>query len=280
VTSNQLKLAFARPFLILILAGHLGYEACAQEEDLPGNKAWYLIGVSAKTSKKTSVTFYQLYSFRTDLGHAFQFVQSSISGSLRPKYLFEWKYGYAGSLFLRSQQVKATRVYDSHKMFTEIVFRNKFKILRFKNSLKFEWHTPQQLKYRFRVIYSLRIGIKPKFLPLRGEIYIRNQIYYYIAGKPSIYYTTNGEFAAFNSPSDFHRYRLTFGYRFKPVNRLSMNLFYIYQSEFNTPFTSNRDLNVRLPSSSEIRYPFNNYHVIGVSMFYQIKRTDNKPFEK
>lgn len=201
--------------------------------------------------------------------------------------------GMARSWFKTSN---GTKTYN--RLFAEGDYKLKLGRVGMKQSLRGEWHFPQLRKYRFRFIYTNKVSMRFKQLPGRPQPFIRQQVFYYLAGKPVKYYAMGdegldeddedeeeedegeegdfeefqaGDLIAEQAANGFHRYRFTLGVRFRLAKRLYGSVFYIWQREFNTPFFPERHLNVPNQSGTKTQAPFNNYSLVGFSLNYTLK---------
>lgn len=256
----------------------------AQAQDVPpGFKSWWWGGLTVRVSPRFSVKASNLAAFNSS-PYRLQFLQPQVAGSMAFGESWRVAGGYAPSIFNTSE---GFRLYS--RLFSEGTHSMRFGNLRMKNSLRAEWHFPQQRKYRFRFILANRLSLKTK-LPLRASPYIRNQLYYYLGGRPVVHSLgeqgefEEGEFEedeeageegeldeeAF-APNGFHRYRLTVGLRLRLAKRLYGSVYYIWQREFNSGLSPNTELNMPHPESGKIQAPFNNFSLIGVGISYTIK---------
>ncbi|MDC8005274.1 hypothetical protein POV27_14525 [Aureisphaera galaxeae] len=143
--------------------------------------------------------------------------------------------------------------------------------LPLRNRITAEGFFPTFNKYQYRFVYYIKLNFKNDFLPLRATPYINYQLYYYLGGNPLDYYDEDGEtLLASNPPNGFHRYRIGAGIRFRAERGLYVTLYYIWQEEFNTTFQDFRQINILNRNQTSIRYPFNDYQVLGVSVSYTI----------
>lgn len=262
--------------LILLLATAAG---TSWGQDLPpGIKAWGLTSFSLRFDKKTSLKASQLSAFNTTPQTNLQFVQANLSASRKIGDAWTIEGGYARSWFRQRDEFRTF-----NRVFAELDFSHRLGALKMKHSVRPEFHFPQLRKWRYRFIYSNKLSLRLKELPLRPTPFIRNQLYYYLDGRTVNYGLAGdeeefdeegaepGDFEDIRPPNGFHRYRLTLGLRLRLSRGFYASLFYIWQREFNAPFLSPGDLNVPSPNSGNIQAPFNNFSVIGFSLSYQLR---------
>ncbi|RME36683.1 MAG: hypothetical protein D6794_08150 [Deltaproteobacteria bacterium] len=132
-------------------------------------------------------------------------------------------------------------------------------------SVRAERFSPQQRKYRYRFIGQVRHELTRYRLPAKSALYTDMRLYYYLDGRPVNYYE-NGELMASQPPNDFHRFRLTLGWRSKASEHLRLSTYVTWNKEFNNPLTRYRDINEPSRSGRSIQADFNNYLIIGTSM--------------
>lgn len=250
---------------LLILAAVLPALFQANAQDLPaGFKNWLSLGTEIEVSKKLTLELSHMSCFNTG-PYELQFSQLTVGAEYKLRkntYLlggveqYHFRSGSDFNLF--------------HKLYTGFMLRKAFG-LPLKNMLELEWFLPQQKKHGLRAVYTLSYSLKNDVLPWKGRPFVKGQLYYYYGGAPLTYYGENEVVLAQQSPNDLHRYRLTGGIVFKPIKRWQMTLYYLWNKEFNTGLFENRDLNIPSKNGTKIKYPFNDYSVLGLSFTYQIK---------
>ncbi len=236
-----------------------------QGQDLPsGFKNWFSVGAELSVSKKLAFDISLLNCTNTK-PYELQFLQLSLGGTYK---LHKNTYLLAGVEQFHFRSGSQFELY--HKLSTGIQFRRIFGV-PIKNIFEVEWYFPQQKKHRIRGVYTISYALKNKVLPWHGRPFLKGQLYYYYDGVPLTYYDANREVVAHHAPNDFHRFRLTGGLVLKPAKRWSISLYYAWNKEFNTSLTENRDLNILSKNGSKIKYPFNDYSVLGLSFTHQFK---------
>ncbi|HFC01072.1 MAG TPA: DUF2490 domain-containing protein [Phaeodactylibacter sp.] len=243
-----------------------------QAQDVKSDfNSYFSYSLSYRLNKKIKLHAGQLLCFNNN-PYEFQYNQMKFGAS----YRFSKKISV--DLYVKPMLFKGTiqsKWYN--RLSTTISHRAKIFSLPLKNSITAEWHFPQLKKYRYRFIYTLKYSFKNKVLPLRATPYIKYQLYYYLGGRPMNYYDEAGDvLLARQAPNDFHRFRLGAGVRFRPFKKFYVTLYYIWQQEFNTTFTKNRKLNILNKSQTKIKYPFNDYQVLGLSLSYSITKKKKK----
>lgn len=237
----------------------------AKAQDVPaGFKTWLSLGTDVQATKKLSVGISQLFCFNTDPAEL-QFSQLSLEADYK---LHKNTYLLAGVEQFHFKSGSDYTLY--HKLSTGLMFR-KLLGLPIKNALELEWFLPSQKKHRLRAVYTIGYSMKNSFLPWHGRPFVKGQLYYYYGGAPLTYYDATGETLAHQSPNDLHRYRLTGGLSFRPAKHWNIAMYYLWNKEFNSGLFENRDLNITSKNGSKIKYPFNDYSVLGLSFTYQLK---------
>ena len=259
-----------------------------QAQDVPpGFKNWMGTGLTIRVSPNTSFRVSQLTALNTG-PYSYQFTQGNVSMSRSLSERWNMDVGMARSWFQQKDGIKTF-----NRLFAEGDYKLKLGRVSMKQSLRGEWHFPQLRKYRFRFIYTNKVSMKFKQLPGRPQPFIRQQLHYYLAGRPVKYYAEGesegesefgdeeefeeeGEFGereliAEQAANGLHRYRVFVGVRLRLAKRLYGSVFYMWQREFNTPFFPERHLNVPNQSGTKTQAPFNNYSMVGFSLNYTLK---------
>ena len=247
----------------------------ANSQDLaPGFKTWGSYALNWRVTKKASINFSQLVGINMN-PFGFQFTQSDLNFEYRFDKQHSLAAGYKPNVFFSGGNIN---LYN--RVYAEYEFRHTLFKLPIKHIVTPEFHFPTLRKYQWRFIYGFKYYFKNDFLPIKMTPYIKGQIFYYLNGRPLTYYDSNGEAIVKQSPNDFHRYRIGGGITMKPTSNFRLTFYYFYQQEFNTSLTENRDLNIPSKNGSKIKYPFNNYHVVGFSMTQSIKSYKKKKNKK
>jgi len=235
-----------------------------------GLNSYYSYSIDYRLNKKSRIKFGQLYCINPP--YRLQYIQQKVGWSHRLHKKWDVN-AYYKVMFFRGNN----RNLWYHRLSTELKRRDELFGLPLQNSINSEFFFPRLNKFQYRFIYTLKYSFKNKILPLRATPYIKYQLYYYLNGKPLNYYDESGEvLLASQSPNDFHRFRLGGGIRFRAAKYFYITLYYTWQEEFNTLLTKNREINILNQSQTKIKYPYNDYQVIGLSLSYSIKRKKKK----
>jgi hypothetical protein len=250
-------------FLLFIIC--IGFSFSNQAQDLaPGFKLWGSVGLDWEITNKFSLKYAQLLGYNANPAKL-QFVQPELEVFYKTGKLLTIGLGYKANFLKNGGTFNLnSRVYN------ELVFRHKFLKLPIKHTITSEFFFPRLPKHRYRFIYSLNYYFKNNFLPFKMTPYLKGEIYYYLGGKNISYYDQNSNLIVRQAPNDFHRYRLGGGITSKPLPFMRATLYYLYQQEFNTTLTENRGLNVLSKDQTYHKQPFNNYHVIGLELEFDI----------
>lgn len=265
-TKNRLAL------IVLTLLLAVGLKA----QDLqPGFKTWGGTGLNLRFSPRTTVRISQLTAFNT-VPHRFQFLQSNLSLGRKIGERWNLDVGYARSWFQREESLATF-----NRFFAEVDYKSTLGPFNVKQSVRSEWHFPQLRKYRYRLIYTNKLSLRFKKLPLRPQPFLRQQLYWYLGGRNVRYYEFEdeeleepGELLVEQPANGLHRYRLSMGVRMRLARRFYGTVYYTWQREFNTPFFPERHLNVPNRKGTRTQAPFNNYSLIGLSLSYTLKLYD------
>lgn len=250
-------------FLLIIL---IGFTFTSQAQDLaPGFKLWGSVGLDWEITNKVSLKYAQIQGFNANPAKI-QFVQPELEVIFKKSKLLTIGLGYKATFLKNSVAFNLnSRVYN------ELVFRHNLFKMPLKHTVTSEFFFPSLPKHRFRFIYSLNYYFKNNFLPLKITPYLKGEIYYYLGGSAISYYDQNSNLIVKQAPNDFHRFRFGGGITSKPLPFMRATLYYLYQQEFNTTLTKNRGLNVLSKDQTYYKQPFNNYHVIGLELEFDIK---------
>lgn len=239
-------------------------------------KNWFIYGANLRVSKKTTVKVNRLNSFDVK-GYKMGFNQTTLGIAQRVSK--KWEYGGAYALSgIAGREEKL--IY--HRLSLYASHRSYFGKLQMKNTAQLEKYFPVQPKFGARLVLTNRLRYSNKRWKVNLSPYIKNQFYYYQGGTPIIYWLEEADIepaadgeeveeSLEQSPNGWHRYRFTFGLRYKMSKRLAASLFYTKQIEFNTGLAPYRELNVYNKSKTRIKRPFNNYALVGLSLVFTLK---------
>lgn len=262
-----------RTILYIIISLSICNSLSAQDL-APGFKSWATLGLDMRVSKKSSIAISNLTSI-DNRSFTLGFMQTNAEMKVRLNNRFAINGGYKLSIFGIPGNI---RLY--HRVFVAPSIKHDLGIGTMSHTVNSEFHFPALRKYKYRLIYTIRYGVKLKFLPWKGKLYAKGELYYYLGGRPINYYSDNGDFIAKNSPNDFHRYRTGLGLRMKPSRNLRLSVYYMWQQEINSGLNPTRNINVPNSGGNKIQLPFNNYSVVGVFLGYRLdlrkKRNNQK----
>lgn len=261
---------------MLLIIGLVTFSQSCLAQDLSQNfKHWYLAGINARLNPKVTLKINRLNSYDVE-AYRHGFHQTSFG--LTKRIDKSWEYGgaYAYSVIHgRSRNI------PYHRLSAYLTQRSTFGKLRMKNTAQAEWYLPKLPKFGQRLVLTNKWSYYNKRWPLKTSPYIKNQLYYYNGGEPIIYWLPEEEIEIDGegeeidnieqAPNGWHRYRFSFGVRYKLSKALALSLFYTRQIEFNTGWSPYRALNVYNKSKTRIKRPFNNYSLFGMSLTYTFK---------
>lgn len=250
-----------------------------------GSKLWGNTSLRWQFNEKFSVFVEPMFGYNFSKKRL-EFIQSDLKLDYKPLYdrQIDLTIGLSYKpIFIIGSTT--TKRYD--RPCVEVVYRHKIlnQQLKLKHTLFVDAFFPNLPKYRYRFCYGLNVysPIDLKIDKLALKPFIKGEIYYYLGGDPVSYYSydanNNPLLLAKNSPNDFHRFRFLAGFTTKPCSFMRINMYYLYQREFNTPFTTNRGLNVLSKGQGFYKIPFNNFHTIGFEIEFVVKKKKQQEFE-
>lgn len=259
-TQIKIKLLKISSIFLLLL---LNFNSMSQDL-AAGFKLWQSTGLDWTITKKVSIKYAQLFAFNANPAN-FQFTQGDIELLYKTGKHLTIGAGYKPSLY------KTTNSYKFYnRLYSEFIFRHKMLSLPLKHTLTVDYNFPKLPKYRYRFIYSMNYYFKNEVLPFGMTPYLKGEIYYYLGGYNISYYDDLSALIIKQRPNDFHRFRIGGGITSKPFPNLRATIYYLWQLEFNTPFTTNRNINVPSLDKLSIKAPFNNYSVVGLELEFDI----------
>ena len=142
-----------------------------------------------------------------------------------------------------------------------------------RNSIQLESHNRQENRFDYRVIYLARLGLRKRLdLDLfKVAPSLTYALFYNIGGAPIRYFNEQNEEIARKASIGLHRGRIMANFNFKISDPIRLSAYYMNQHEFNLVLSPTNKINVPNPSNGRIQRPFNNQHIIGVSLTYQLK---------
>lgn len=220
---------------------------------------WNAIELQANVAPKIGVELGHLRSYNLKNGYAAIFSQTSFQF----KYELSRQWGLqAGLQLLTPDSVKDTRsrIYVRAAHTTRIS-----KKVNWTNSLRIETNSGNENRFRQRIIYTARIGLRKRLDFLNLSPSVAWSMFYNIGGNPIRYYDKNAQLIARQTPDGLHRSRLTINLNSKVNDYLRVSLYYMRQQEFNLFVHDTRKMNVYDPVRNRILRPFNNYNTLGVT---------------
>lgn len=167
----------------------------------------------------------------------------------------------------------------TNRIFAEGTHRIKLdKTFNLRNSLQFERHNDQEPRFDYRFILSSRIGLRKRLDFLNVAPSLTYSLFYNIGGAPIRYFNEQGEEFARDAANGFHRGRIMANFNFKLSDPLRLSVYYMNQHEFNLVISDTNKINVTNPTNGRIQRPFNNQHIIGISLSYQFKGMNGEGF--
>lgn len=238
-------------------------------------KIWNSVGVRASLTEDLHLYVNQLYGFNSaplDLS----FIQTSVRIQYRFGKHLNLSAGYLSSNSIRKDAPNKRK----YRYFGTLSWRSKLDIWRISNGFKFEIHDPKETRYDYRFIYSFYIRPKSNLIAPKIKLtpFFNVQLYYNIGGKPITQYDDEGNKIGRFEPEGFHRVRLKSGFYLKPVKRIKLTFYGMYQKEFNTPraIKSHRMINIENPVTGNISRPFQNYFVAGMSLRFYLSNSSKR----
>jgi hypothetical protein len=179
-----------------------------------------------------------------------------------------WGMGASFALSWSNSRQEFTRLYR-YKI--ELYIRDEYFGIKNKTKFRLEQQIPRASNFRFRFLIDHKLYFKNKWMPLKATPYMAHRIFWFLGGKPLQYW--NGlEKHVKQAPNDLHRYRMTAGVRAKATKYVSLNLFYVFQKEFNVGWAPYREINVRNPISNRYNRSFSDHVTWGFSVGYTIPK--------
>ena len=259
----------------LFLSCQVSFSQNLPSDDLTvGSKLWGNTSFEWKFAEKFSVFFEPMFGYNLT-ERRMQFGQTDLKFYYRPNKITTLGLSYKPMFIFGNSGI--TR-YD--RAYAEIVLRHYIWKIRVKQTIFGEGFFPNLPKYRYRFCYGLNIYSPKQFTKIKLTPFIKGEVYYYLGGDPVSYYGYDSDNDAYllakNAPNDFHRFRFVAGITSKPTSFMRVTFYYLYQREFNTPFTTNRGLNVLSKGQNYYKIPFNNFHTLGFEIEFAVKNKKKK----
>ena len=244
-----------RVYLLTVLVA-AGRTSQAQSDWL----SWNTITVSSDLTKswKASIGHSRIYKINNQFNNSFNQSQFSITYQLSKKW----------SLQTGAQITTAPDAPDVKKrVYLRLALNNKlFKVLTLTNSIRAEYNTFEETRFRERVILATRLAMRKRLHFLKIQPSISYSLYYNIGGNSIKYFDKSAVVVAQHSPDGFHRGRLTLTLQSKINKLLFLSVYYMKQEEFNLLNSSTRKMNVLDPIRNRVLRPFNNFNAAGLTL--------------
>ncbi len=247
------------------------------QEDL---RIWALTGANFRINSQWELRINELYGFNPEprdeetgeKDPAISFVQHGAHVRYRPTKNISL---FGGADVLVSNGSSRDRSIG-HRLAGAVQHSMDFDDLVVRQTLRYEWFTPERSRYRQRVLYSLRAEYDIDDAPWRLRPYASAELGYYIGGEPIAYYTPEGSFLDSATPSGLHRFRGSIGLAARPHRLINVSLFYMLQREFNLGQQTLGHLNYYDPVADRTRYRFSAYSVVGISAKFRLRLESGK----
>lgn len=228
-------------------------------------RIWNSFGVSAPLTDKLSARVSYMRSFRFSEE---PFETSFNWYSIRLSYNFnrDWNFSL-GSAWMNLPNANRTTFRVTAEATHRMKLDRRF-VLR--NSLQIETHNDQESRFDQRIIASSRLGLRKRLDLLKVAPSLTYSLFYNIGGNEIRYFNSAGEPLARKSANGLHRGRMMANFNFKLSPPLRLSVFYINQHEFNLVLSQTNKINVLNLNTGRIQRPFNNQHIVGISLSYQL----------
>lgn len=228
-------------------------------------RLWNSFGVNAPLTKNLSAKASYMKSFRFT-NEPFETSFNWYSLRLSYNYNRDWNFSL-GSAWMNLPGSNRT----TFRMMGEATHRIKLDrrfVLR--NSLQLETHNDQESRFDQRIISSSRLGLRKRIDFLKAAPSLSYSLFYNIGGNPIRYFDEQGEEIDRKSANGIHRARIMGSFNFKLSTPLRLTVYYINQHEFNLVLSDTNKINIPNPNTGRVQRPFNNQHIVGVSLSYQL----------
>lgn len=229
---------------------------------------WNSLSLSGQLSKRWEIKAAHLRAF--DINNGFQplFHQTSMQVSYEPVKRLEIM---AGALTTQSSNRQTWRYYlrGTHTL-------RLGKTLQWSNSLQAEKHSANETRFDYRLIYITRLGLRKRLDFLRLAPSVSYWLYYNIGGNPIAHYNNNGQLIGRSTADGLHRYRVQFNLNSKINQYVAASVYYMLQNEFNLGSNELKYMNVKNPSTGNTARRFDNFHVAGISLAFNLSIYNTK----
>lgn len=231
-----------------------------------GWKAWGGISMEYELKKFISLNLNHLRSYDLDSGFGNTFNQTSLSLDYDFTRDLTSKVGVMITQFPGSTN-------NTIRTYARLSNRSKIgEKIRWWNGIQLEWHSMNENRFRYRLIYITRLALRHRIPFLQLSPSVSYWLYYNVGGSPIQYFDANDHPSFKATPDGLHRGRLNINLNSKINDMFSLSLYYLRQNEFNL-FNTSKALNVVKPSTGKITRPFNSYQVAGITLSIQVNKT-------
>ncbi len=221
---------------------------------------WNGIIVSGALTKKVGakISHTRAYNLSQQYQNVFNQSQFQLAYEINKKWDVQ-----AGLQLIASPDTSDTR----KRIFTRVSYNSRLsKKINLLNSIRFETNSKNENRFRQRIIFTARLGLRKRLEFLNLAPSVAYSIFYNIGGNPIRYYDKDAQLVARQTPDGFHRSRLIINLNSKISRHLSVSMFYMRQQEFNFLVADTRKMNVYDPLRNRILRPFNNYNTLGLNL--------------
>ena len=228
-------------------------------------KSWNTAQLDLALTRKLDIRFSHLRAYNLSQQFIHEFNQSAIHVDYDLTKKFSLSAGVTLSPSLSNAEGKnRVSLRATHKVLLADA-------LSWSNSLQAELHSAIETRYRERMIFITRLGMKKRLNFLRISPSVSWFLFYNIGGNPVQYYDAKtGDPVAKQAANGFHRGRLNFNLNSKISRHLSLSVYYMMQREFNLFTDEFHRINVVNPNTGKVVRPFDNFSVLGLSFSYGI----------
>jgi Protein of unknown function (DUF2490) len=222
--------------------------------------SWNTITVSSDLAKKwkASIGHSRVYKINNQFNNSFNQSQYNITYQLSKKWSLQ-----TGAQLTNSPDAPEFK----KRIFLRVALNNKlFKVLSLTNSIRAEYNTLEETRFRERVILATRLALRKRLHFLNIQPSVSYSLYYNIGGNRIKYFDKSATLLAQHSPDGFHRGRLTFTLQSKINKLIFLSMYYMKQEEFNLLSSWNRKMNVPDPTRNRTLRPFNNFNAAGLTL--------------
>lgn len=220
---------------------------------------WNAVEVQADLNRKLGLEAGHLRSYNMSDGYKGVFSQTSFQVKYELSRQWDLQVGLQ-LLVPDSSKETRTRIYI-RAAHTWRISRE----LNWTNSLRVETNSKNENRFRQRVIFTTRLGLRKRLDFLNLAPSVAWSLFYNIGGNPIRYYDKDAQLVARQTPDGLHRSRFTLNLNSKVNDYLRISLYYMRQQEFNLFSSPTRQMNVYDPVRDRVLRPFNNYNTLGVT---------------